>query len=84
MTITVADVPQQLNGYPVIAVVVNHSGSRATVMVDRTSVEPKMPYVVASWWPELGKTWNGGDYSSDRKDADHDFDRRVHANASRL
>lgn len=61
--------PEKLNGYPVIQSEV--FAQCITVMMLRD--DPRQPFVVATWWPELKTTWSWGHYSSSRKQADRDF-----------
>lgn len=49
-------IPTKLNGHPVIAFNL-HTNGYATVMVEKPG-----EYVVATWWPELGKSWSWGHY----------------------
>lgn len=56
--------PSSLNGYPVLAARVqdlNHPTQWCKVLVDRGEPWPDR-YVVASWAPELGDAWTGGQY----------------------
>ena len=53
------NVPTELNGYPVVRSA--ESANVVTVMVERANI-PELPFVVATWWPELGNTWSWGNY----------------------
>lgn len=63
------NVPAELNGYPVVRK--TESANVVTVMVERANT-PGLPFVVATWWPELGNTWSWGHYV-ERKIADTVF-----------
>lgn len=63
-------VPTQLNGYQIIEI--RYHQNCATVMVYRPD-EERAPYVVATWWPELGTTWSWGHYCTTEAEADETF-----------
>jgi hypothetical protein len=62
--------PTELNGYPVIRFA-EHKNC-VTVMVRREQ-NPAIPYVVATWWPELKSTWSWGHYCYNSVEADAEF-----------
>lgn len=72
--------PEKLNGYPVIASSI-HSNGYVTVMVERKG--DYMPFVVATWYPELKSSWLWGHYSDNRADADKDFQEAQTRNTNR-
>ena len=53
--------PARLNGYGVNKSQVHKNC--VTVAVYRPD-EPELPFVVATWWPELGNSWSWGHYVS--------------------
>lgn len=55
----VAGAPATLNGAPVLAVAAQ--GDRLRVLVDR-GADSAHRFVVASWWPGLGRSWSWGHY----------------------
>lgn len=66
--------PTELNGHAVMAVADRHDfspGEVQAVMVKRN--HPMHPYVVASWWEELGTRWNWGHYHTNYAEARADF-----------
>lgn len=81
LPITLADVPTHLNGYPVIMSTVSRRA--VTVLVDRSTSDDHIKFVVATWWPELGTSWSWGYYFSDRKEADRAFVEVLRRNEQR-
>jgi hypothetical protein len=69
-TINVQNVPKALNGYPV-AMATPHENGFVTVLVIRQNAP--MPYVVATWWPNLKTTWMWGHYNSSPETAMDEF-----------
>lgn len=61
-------IPQTLNGYPVKAFTIHPQGDRALVLVCRP--QAFQPWVAATWWPELGETWQWGHYFDSWEEAD--------------
>jgi hypothetical protein len=72
--------PVKLNGYPVIQSAI-HSNGYVSVMVKRE--DEFMPYVVATWWPELKKSWSWGHYHYDHAEALESFNEVQERNAKR-
>lgn len=68
MQIKYSDRPKTLNGYPVTGATVHKNC--VTVLIDKADVPE---YVVATWWPELGSTWQWGRYHNSRAAAVRDF-----------
>lgn len=67
--LNVQNVPQSLNGYPV-TMATPHENGYVTVMMTRTG--HVQPYVVATYWPDLGSTWMWGTYEdSPERAMDH-------------
>lgn len=73
------DTPKTLNGYPVIRV--EQHKVCATVMVERK--DDPMPYVVATWWPDLGKSWSWGHYCETMDEATTEFNEAATRNTAR-
>jgi hypothetical protein len=67
--ITAADIPATLNGHRVVAFVIRSDEDRALVIVHREA-HPIHQWVTASWWPELGDSWQWGNYHFTRAEAD--------------
>lgn len=73
------DVPSELNGFPVIG---HERHARCvTVLVERPGDHDR--YVVATWWPGLGTTWEWGHYAATRAQADVEFAEAVDRNGRR-
>ena len=64
------DVPNELNGYPVVGYR-EHPNGYVTVMLERPHAYE--PYIVATWWPELGTRWQWGHYTAALPDAKKAF-----------
>lgn len=64
--IYMGEMPATLNGYPVKATA--RLRERALVIVHRGTAHD--PWVVASWWPELGDAWMWGHYCTSWEEAD--------------
>lgn len=67
-TIRQNEMPTTLNGYPVKAFTISRNADRALVLVHREG--NFMPWVAASWWPELGDSWMWGNYFKSYEEAD--------------
>ena len=64
----IIETPHELNGYRVISCGNSRRQGEYIVIVVRPD-HPVHPFVVASWWPELGSTWHQGDYVESIEDA---------------
>lgn len=64
------NVPTMLNGCQVQESKA-HLNGYVTVLVNRSTLHN--PYVVATWWPELGNSWSWGHYEDSMLDADKTF-----------
>lgn len=76
-----ATIPTELNGHPVIRFD-RHDNGYATIMVKRGADD----FVVATWWPALGKAWSWGHYfigGNAIVDAIADFVETAHRNENR-
>lgn len=62
------DIPRSLNGYPVKAFSLSGRADRALVLVDRGG--DFLPFVAATWWPEIGDRWEWGNYFASFAEAD--------------
>lgn len=73
-------IPKVLNGYEVIRFV-KHDNDYASIMVYR----PKnyMPYVIATWWPELKSGWMWGHYENESTAAYAVFEQVCDRNSKR-
>lgn len=71
--------PTKLNGYPVVKA--NIHPSCVTVMVHRA--DDPIPFVVATWWPDLKTQWMWGHYASDADEAASAFEGASSRNATR-
>lgn len=71
-------VPKLLNGYAVVWTR-THSNGYVTVMVERDDAT----FIVATWWKELGSTWQWGHYDLKRADADVCFEGVAERNRKR-
>lgn len=72
-------IPKVLNGNEVIRFV-KHDSGYSTIMVRRDGY---MPYVIATWWPELKSSWMWGHYENNIKDAYAVFEHVCDRNSSR-
>jgi hypothetical protein len=71
-------VPRTLNGYPVLHRQAHKNGYWTVLLQTNEN-----SYVVATWWPELGTTWQWGHYSNDYAEAMDDFAEVQHRNRKR-
>lgn len=73
MTDTVShhNIPTTLNGYAVKAFSIADDGARALVIVYRDDEGGFLPWVTATWWPELGDCWMWGNYHASWEQAAH-------------
>ena len=62
------EMPKTLNGFPVKAFTISKNADRALVLIHREG--DFMPWVAASWWPELGTQWQWGNYFKSYQEAD--------------
>jgi hypothetical protein len=67
--IKASDIPATLNGHRVVAFVIRADREWALVIVYREG-HPIHQWIAATWWPELGDSWEWGNYYYDRAEAD--------------
>lgn len=70
LELALLEIGGRLNGYTVVERKAHENC--VTVMVLRKD-DSEVPYVVATWWPDLGKTWSWGHYCHNIKEADTAF-----------
>jgi hypothetical protein len=79
-TINVQNVPKALNGFPV-TMATPHENGYVTVLVTRK--DDPMPYVVATYWRDLGNSWSWGHYAATPEEAMTDYLEASERNAER-
>lgn len=67
-TVTHANIPTSLNGYPVKAFSISHDQGRALVIIHRA--DDHMSWVAATWFPHSGNEWIWGNYFTSYEQAD--------------
>jgi hypothetical protein len=63
--------PARLNGAQVVRAE-SHGNGYATITVELAN-NPVTPFVVATWWPELGTSWQWGHYCRNAREAAETF-----------
>lgn len=67
-TVTHANIPTSLNGFPVKAFTISKDEGRALVLIHRAG--DFMPWVAATWFPHCGNEWLWGNYFRSYEGAD--------------